>query len=137
MRKFVAGRDVAANSGRSSHPDWFLNLEATPTALVEIMNRTLRVRAEELSDEEAVAFWPCVLRILPDYARYPRRTSRRIPLVRLVPAGAGSLYLASDSRMDRCSRLRVAEWNRKRRGEENGSCASPRGCANQSREEER
>jgi len=47
---------VAANSGRSSHPDWFHNLKATPTAQVEIMDRTLRVRAERWSDEDAGAF---------------------------------------------------------------------------------
>jgi deazaflavin-dependent oxidoreductase (nitroreductase family) len=33
---------VAANSSRSSHPDWFHNLKATPTARVEIMDRSLR-----------------------------------------------------------------------------------------------
>jgi hypothetical protein len=44
------------------------------------------VRAEELPDEEAAAFWPRVLQAAPDYARYPRRTSRRTPLLRLVPA---------------------------------------------------
>jgi len=37
---------AAANSGRPSHPDWFHNLKVTPVARVEIMDRTLRVRAE-------------------------------------------------------------------------------------------
>jgi hypothetical protein len=49
------------------------------------MGRTLAVRAEQLSTEEAAAFWPRVLQAAPDYARYPRRTSRAIPLMRLVP----------------------------------------------------
>jgi hypothetical protein len=44
------------------------------------------VRAEELSAEAAATFWPHVLRVAPDYARYPRRTNRRIPLLRLMPA---------------------------------------------------
>lgn len=80
---------VAANSGRSSHPDWFHNLKATPTAQVEIMDRTLLVRAEELSDEEAAAFWPRILECAPGNARYRKATSRAIPLVRLVPVGPG------------------------------------------------
>jgi F420H(2)-dependent quinone reductase len=78
---------VAANSGRSSHPDWFYNLKATPTAQVESGERTLRVRAEELSDEEADAFWPRILRCAPGNSRYRKATTRAIPLVRLVPTG--------------------------------------------------
>jgi deazaflavin-dependent oxidoreductase (nitroreductase family) len=77
---------VAANSGLASPPGWYFNLTADPRAQVEIEGRRLAVRAEELSAEAAAAFWPRVLRAAPDYARYPRRTSRRIPLLRLVPA---------------------------------------------------
>jgi deazaflavin-dependent oxidoreductase (nitroreductase family) len=77
---------VAANSGRSSHPGWFYNLKATPTVRVQVMDRILQVRAEELSADETTAFWPRVLRVAPTYARYQKATSRTIPLVRLVPA---------------------------------------------------
>jgi F420H(2)-dependent quinone reductase len=76
---------VAANSGQASHPDWFYNLKAATTARVEIMERSLLVRAEELSEEEAVAFWPRILRHAPTYGRYRKATARAIPLVRLVP----------------------------------------------------
>jgi deazaflavin-dependent oxidoreductase (nitroreductase family) len=79
---------VAANGGKPRHPAWYLNLRATPTARVEIGDRTLAVRAEERSRAEAAAFWPVIVRTLPGYARYPRATSRIIPLVRLVPLGA-------------------------------------------------
>ena len=77
---------MAANSGRSSHPDWFYNLKATPTAQVQVMDRILQVHAEELPADEATAFWPSILRVAPTYARYLQATSRTIPLVRLVPA---------------------------------------------------
>jgi deazaflavin-dependent oxidoreductase (nitroreductase family) len=97
LQFFADGDDmivVAANSGLPSPPGWYFNLTADPLARVEVGGRTLQVRAEELPAGEAVAFWERVLRIAPDYARYPRRTSRRIPLVRLVPAGAvGSLAI--------------------------------------------
>lgn len=78
---------VAANSGRSSHPGWFYNLKATPMARVQVMDRTLQVRAEELSTDEAIAFWPRILRVAPSYARYQKATNRTIPLVCLVPVG--------------------------------------------------
>lgn len=92
LQFFPDGNDmivVAANSGLPSPPGWYFNLTADPLARVEVGDRTLQARAEELSAEEAAAFWPRVLQVAPDYARYPRRTSRRIPMVRLVPVGPG------------------------------------------------
>lgn len=53
--------------------------------ILEIMDRTLQVRAEELSAEAATAFWPRVFQRSPDYERFLKRTSRTIPLVRLIP----------------------------------------------------
>ncbi|HET8758483.1 MAG TPA: nitroreductase/quinone reductase family protein [Solirubrobacteraceae bacterium] len=78
---------VAANSGLPQPPAWYLNLRADPTATVELEGRRLQVRAEELPEAEATAFWPRVLATAPDYARYPERTGRRIALIRLVPIG--------------------------------------------------
>ena len=75
---------AAANDGGSSHPSWYHNLKATPAARVEIMGRTLAVRAEDMSTDEAAAFWPRLLRRAPSYERYQRATSRAFPLVRLV-----------------------------------------------------
>jgi F420H(2)-dependent quinone reductase len=78
---------VAANSGLPTHPRWYFNLKAYPDARVEVEGRTLEVRAEELPPEEADAFWPHVLDTAPDYAKYRRRTTRVIPLLRLIPVG--------------------------------------------------
>jgi deazaflavin-dependent oxidoreductase (nitroreductase family) len=80
---------AAANGGQPRHPAWYHNLRATPLARVEIGARIIPVRAEELTADEAAAFWPAIVRRLPGYARYPRATSRRIPLVRLVPLARG------------------------------------------------
>jgi F420H(2)-dependent quinone reductase len=92
LQFFPDGEDmivVAANSGLPSPPGWYFNLTADPFVRVAVGDRTLQARAEELSAEEAATFWPRVLQVAPDYARYPRRTSRRIPMVRLVPVGQG------------------------------------------------
>ena len=88
LQYFPDGRDmvvVAANSGMPRHPFWYLNLAANPQALVEVGGRTLRVRAQECPAEDAERLWAQVLATAPDYARYRRRTTRRIPLLRLVP----------------------------------------------------
>jgi deazaflavin-dependent oxidoreductase (nitroreductase family) len=91
LQFFPDGEDMivlAANSGLPAPPGWYFNLTADPLARVEVGDRTLQVRAEELSADQAAAFWPSVLQAAPDYARYPRRTSRTIPLIRLVPIGS-------------------------------------------------
>lgn len=80
---------VAANSGLPTHPGWFYNLKATPTAQVQVMDRIFAVRAEEIAAKEATAFWPRILQRSPDYARYFKRTSRTIPLIRLIPLVPG------------------------------------------------
>ena len=80
---------VAANGGQPHHPAWYLNLRASPTARVEVADRTLGVAAEELSAAESTAFWQEIVRTLPGYARYQQATTRKIPLVRLVPARVG------------------------------------------------
>ena len=78
---------AAANDGGASHPGWYYNLLADPVARVEVMGRTIAVRAEELPTDEAAAWWPRILVRAPSYERYARATSRRIPIVRLVRAG--------------------------------------------------
>ena len=85
---FLDGDDlvvVAANSWMPTHPGWYLNLTADPRAHVEVEGRQIEARAVELSADEAAAFWPRVLAIAPDYAKYRQRTTRRLPLVRLIP----------------------------------------------------
>jgi len=79
---------VAANSGMPDHPAWFHNLRASPRARVDIDGRSIDVDAEQLTDAEAAAFWPRVIEAAPDYARFPSRTDRSIPLMRLHPVDA-------------------------------------------------
>lgn len=76
---------AAANDGGASHPGWYFNLTAESTARVEVMGRTVAVRAEELPADQAAAWWERILRRDPSYERYARATSRTIPIVRLVP----------------------------------------------------
>ena len=80
---------IAANDGGASHPGWYHNLVARPDARVEVMGRVVAVHAEELSADEAAAFWPRILARAPDYEWYRRATDRRFPIIRLKPAAAG------------------------------------------------
>ena len=77
---------AAANDGGVSHPGWYFNLAAEPAARVEVMGRTIAVRAEELPPDEAAAAWERILRRDPSYERYARAAGERaIPVLRLVP----------------------------------------------------
>jgi deazaflavin-dependent oxidoreductase (nitroreductase family) len=120
---FPDGEDlvvVAANSGLDRHPAWYLNLMADPSARVEVDGRSLAVRAEQLTPAEAAERWPQVLEAAPDYARFPERTDRSIPLVRLVPvdgalpdqSDAGSSPGDAGSSPGRCGIYRSAEDQR-------------------------
>ena len=99
VQYFPDGQDlvvVAANSGMPSDPAWYLDLTADPRATVEVDGRTRQVRAVPMTPEEAAAWWPHVLDAAPDYARYPKRTDRRIPLVRLIPDPSRGAGVAGD-----------------------------------------
>lgn len=76
---------VAANDGGPSHPGWYFNLAADPSARVEVMGRTIPVRAEELRADEGADWWARIVRRDPNYGRYARATDRRFPIMRLVP----------------------------------------------------
>ena len=92
LQFFPDGEDMllaAANTGGLSHPGWYFNLVADPAASVEVMGRTIAVRAEEVPADAAAAWWPRILRRAPTYERYVRATSRSIPIVRLVPVAEG------------------------------------------------
>jgi F420H(2)-dependent quinone reductase len=87
LQGFRNGTDlyvVAANAGRRTNPDWFLNLQAAPGATVEIRGRTMRVHAQKIPDNEAATLWPDVVRRAPTYRRYVNASDRVIPLVRLT-----------------------------------------------------
>ena len=76
---------AAANDGGRSHPGWYLNLIAEPAASVEVGGRTVPIRANELHAAEAERWWARILERSPEYERYARATTRRIPVLRLVP----------------------------------------------------
>jgi F420H(2)-dependent quinone reductase len=77
---------VASKGGSREHPHWWLNLDANPETTVQVGSERRRVRAREASDAEGERLWPRLVEVWPDYARYQRRTQRRIPVVVLEPA---------------------------------------------------
>jgi deazaflavin-dependent oxidoreductase (nitroreductase family) len=72
---------VASNGGADRPPDWSLNLEQNPHAIVHIGAEELAVTARTASAEERARLWPGITATYAGYARYEQRTARPIPLV--------------------------------------------------------
>ena len=72
---------IASYLGEPNHPAWWLNLQANPSATVQIGRLHVPVRAREAEGAERETLWDRVVAIAPDYDEYTRRTKRRIPVV--------------------------------------------------------
>ena len=76
---------IASKGGAPTHPAWYLNLKANPDATVEVGDRKVRVRAEEMDSEEKVRLWQKMVEMYPTYDDYQKKTEREIPLLVLHP----------------------------------------------------
>ena len=72
---------IASCLGEPRHPAWWLNLEASPDAEIEIAGRKQAVRARRATGEERERLWNEVVSVNADYAEYQKRTTREIPVV--------------------------------------------------------
>jgi deazaflavin-dependent oxidoreductase (nitroreductase family) len=84
----VDGEDfviIASKGGTPTHPAWYLNLKANPDVTVEVGDRKVRVRAEEVSGEEKARLWQKMSEMYPTYDDYQNKTERQIPLLVLHP----------------------------------------------------
>ena len=81
---------IASNGGADRPPDWWLNLQQDPRAVVEIGADTLAVTARTASAAERERLWPGITATYAGYAGYQERTTRQIPVVLLAPDGRAS-----------------------------------------------
>jgi F420H(2)-dependent quinone reductase len=77
---------VASNAGDDHHPGWWLNLERSPDAEVEIGRERHRVRGRRADAEEQRRLWPRLVSMYSAYDVYRTRTRREIPVVLLEKA---------------------------------------------------
>jgi deazaflavin-dependent oxidoreductase (nitroreductase family) len=79
---------VASNDGQDHHPAWWHNLRADPRARARLGREVRDVVAHEAEGAERERLWPWLEQQNPAYARYARKTERRIPVVVLRASGA-------------------------------------------------
>ncbi len=78
---------IASFAGSPSHPAWYLNLHAAGRADVQMGKRRMHVKAEDVDSASAryAEIWKRAVAVYPDYETYQARTTRRIPIVELLP----------------------------------------------------
>jgi deazaflavin-dependent oxidoreductase (nitroreductase family) len=90
---FRDGKDlvvIASNGGADRAPDWSLNLQQNPCAVVQIRTDELTVDASTASPEERERLWVGITATYPGYAAYQQKTTRQIPVLILTPRGVAS-----------------------------------------------
>jgi deazaflavin-dependent oxidoreductase (nitroreductase family) len=76
---------IASKGGAPTHPAWYLNLMANPDVTVEVGDREVHVRAEEVHGDEKTRLWQKMVEMYPTYDDYQSWTERKIPLVVCEP----------------------------------------------------
>jgi deazaflavin-dependent oxidoreductase (nitroreductase family) len=76
---------IASNGGADRAPDWSVNLQKDPRAVVQIGTDKLSVEARTATSEERERLWVGITATYPGYAAYQRKTTRRIPVLILTP----------------------------------------------------
>ena len=71
----------ASNSGKESHPVWYLNMQANPAVTVQIGREHYRALAEDVPDGERGALWETIVELNKHQGEYLEKAQRKIPLV--------------------------------------------------------
>jgi deazaflavin-dependent oxidoreductase (nitroreductase family) len=76
---------IASKGGAPTHPAWFHNLLSNPEVKVEVLGETIPVRARVAEGEEHQRLYDAQAAVMPGFADYQRKTTRKIPVVVLEP----------------------------------------------------
>jgi deazaflavin-dependent oxidoreductase (nitroreductase family) len=76
---------IASKGGSPTNPDWYHNVVAHPDVTLEIGGQRFVARAKMAKGAERDRLYDAQAAIMPGFAEYQRKTSRRIPVVVLEP----------------------------------------------------
>jgi deazaflavin-dependent oxidoreductase (nitroreductase family) len=74
---------LASKGGAPSHPAWYHNLVANPVVTLEVGQDEFQARASVASGDERDRLFAAQAALMPNFAEYQRKTTRRIPVVTL------------------------------------------------------
>ena len=71
----------ASNSGKESHPAWYLNMQANSAVFVQCGTERYQAVAEDVEKDEQAALWNTIVKINKHQGEYLEMAERTIPLV--------------------------------------------------------
>jgi deazaflavin-dependent oxidoreductase (nitroreductase family) len=79
---------AASKSGAPTNPDWYHNLIANPIAQVEAGGEAFKARATVQEGAEHDRLWANHVAARPEFAEYPEKSGRVIPMITLERLGS-------------------------------------------------
>jgi deazaflavin-dependent oxidoreductase (nitroreductase family) len=76
---------IASKGGYPTNPDWYHNLVANPDVTVEADGRSFLARALVADGEERSRLFDAQAAVMPNFAEYQTKTTRKIPVIILEP----------------------------------------------------
>lgn len=74
---------AATKSGAPTNPAWYHNLRADPIVTIEAEGRASTARATVVDDAERQRLWDRHVEARPEFADYPEKSGRVIPVITL------------------------------------------------------
>lgn len=84
------GQDIlvaGSNFGSDKEPIWVKNIEANPEVTINFRRRTSEMGVRRLAGDEREDAWAHMLETWPNFAKYEKRTDRRIKVFLLTTRG--------------------------------------------------
>jgi proline iminopeptidase len=72
---------IGSKGGSDTHPGWYLNLRANPTAEVQVGREQFTVRARVATGQEREHLFEQMAQMAPPYRDYQQKTKRELPVV--------------------------------------------------------
>jgi deazaflavin-dependent oxidoreductase (nitroreductase family) len=78
---------IASKAGAPTNPAWYHNLVANPEVTVEVGTEKFQARARVAPAEERDRLYAAQAKLMPNFAEYETKTTRKIPVVVLKRIG--------------------------------------------------
>jgi deazaflavin-dependent oxidoreductase (nitroreductase family) len=76
---------IASAGGAPKHPTWWLNLQSSPEAKIQIGPDVISVVARRAEGEERAHLWSIIEENYKQFVGYQKHTTREIPVIILTP----------------------------------------------------
>ena len=86
---------IASNFAGPKHPAWYWNLRDQPHTRLQAGRTRLNVLATEAEGAERERIWAMAVATYSNYTMYQQNTSRRIPVIVLIPEPATAVAASS------------------------------------------